>query len=144
MLPVIKAAKERSNEIETTVINTGQHKEMCNAVMQYFSIEPDIDFAIMKQNQTLSSVTATVLEKATNVFTERRPDFVLVHGDTTTAFLVSLACFYLKNSSRSCRSRPENTADLQSPFPEEMNRTFIDMVSDYFFAPTEKNQQNLP
>ena len=68
MLPVIKAAKERSHEIETTVINTGQHKEMCNAVMQYFSIEPDIDFAIMKQNQTLSSVTATVLEKATSVF----------------------------------------------------------------------------
>src|SRR5690554_4955373 len=93
MCPLVKELKNRNN-LKTIVCVTGQHKEMLNQVLDTFKIVPDIDLAIMKEKQSLFDVTTNILNKMKQVLEEVRPDIVLVHGDTSTTFVSSLACFY--------------------------------------------------
>jgi UDP-N-acetylglucosamine 2-epimerase (non-hydrolysing) len=95
MCPLVKELKTRDN-IETVVCVTGQHREMLDQVLDAFNVVPDVDLSIMKAKQTLFDVTINILEKMKNVLEEVKPDVVLVHGDTSTTFVTSLACFYLQ------------------------------------------------
>src|SRR5699024_6726566 len=95
MCPLVKELETRKN-LETFVCVTGQHKEMLEQVLHVFDIEPDYNLSIMKDKQTLFDVTISILEKMKSVLEETKPDVVLVHGDTSTTFVTSLACFYMQ------------------------------------------------
>ena len=93
MCPLVKELKQHPT-IETVVCVTGQHKEMLEQVLDVFKIIPDYDLGVMKTNQTLFTITTSILDKIQSVLDEEKPDIVLVHGDTTTTFVTALAAFY--------------------------------------------------
>lgn len=142
MCPLVNELKSRSNEFDVSVCVTGQHREMLEQVLRVFEVMPDYDLAIMKPGQTLFDVTCDVLLKLKAVLEEVRPDVVLVHGDTTTSFAAALACFYLQIPVGHVEAGLR-TRDIYSPWPEEFNRQAVDIVSEYYFAPTEASKQNL-
>jgi UDP-N-acetylglucosamine 2-epimerase (non-hydrolysing) len=141
MAPVIMELKKH-NEIETRVFVTGQHREMLDQVNKLFDITPDRDLKLMKPEQTLTHITTASLEGLEKVFTEDRPDLVLVQGDTTTSFASALAAFYQKIAVGHIEAglRTDNKYD---PFPEEMNRRMITVLGDLNFAPTPLAVENL-
>lgn len=141
MCPLVKEC-EKHDEIETVVCVTGQHKQMLKQVLEVFDVIPQYDLAIMKDKQTLFDVTTAVLTKMKNVLEKERPDVVLVHGDTSTAFITALACFYLQIPIGHVEAGLR-TYNMNSPFPEEFNRQAIDLVTKYYFAPTEMSRNNL-
>lgn len=141
MCPLVAELKSRSN-INTMVCVTGQHREMLDQVLQAFQIEPDFDLEIMKQKQTLFDITSKILNKMKPLLEVVKPNLVLVHGDTTTAFAAALACFYLKIPVGHVEAGLR-TYDMISPYPEEFNRQAIDIVSQFNFAPTETAKINL-
>lgn len=141
MCPVIKELKSRKN-IQTIVCVTGQHKEMLSSVLDSFQIEPDYNLSIMKERQTLFDVTINILSKIKQVLDEIEPNIVLVHGDTTTTFVTSLACFYLKIPVGHVEAGLR-TYNIFSPFPEEFNRQAVGLTAKYHFAPTELAKENL-
>ena len=96
MCPLVNELKSRPSEFETVVCVTGQHREMLDQVLKVFGVEPDHDLHVMKPGQTLFDITSDVLLKIKAVLEEKRPDYVLVHGDTTTSFAAALAAFYLQ------------------------------------------------
>ncbi|MDB5231204.1 MAG: hypothetical protein JWN76_2009 [Chitinophagaceae bacterium] len=126
----------------TKICVTGQHSTMLNSVLTFFGIEPDYDLAIMKPNQTLSQITTAVLKGLDEVFEEWQPDLVLVHGDTTTTLAASLSAFYNKIPIAHIEAglRANN---IMSPYPEEANRRLTSVLTNYHFAPTERNRQSL-
>lgn len=141
MAPVVK--KLMSNpSLTIKICITGQHKEMLKQVLDLFSITPDYDLHIMKQNQTLYDITADILIKIQDVFDAFSPDLVIVHGDTTTAFVAALAAYYKKIPIAHVEAGLR-TNDIFSPYPEEGNRRLISVLASYFFAPTESSKQNL-
>lgn len=142
MCPLVKELKSRPDEFQTVVTVTGQHREMLYQVLRVFDVTPDHDLAIMKPGQTLFDVTCDVLLKLKTVLEEEGPDVVLVHGDTTTSFAAALACFYLQIPVGHVEAGLR-THDIYSPWPEEFNRQAVDIVSEYYFAPTEASKQNL-
>lgn len=142
MCPLVNELKSRSDEFETVVCVTGQHKEMLEQVLKVFDVVPDYDLAIMKQNQTLFDITSEVLLKMDDVFNKVKPDCVLVHGDTTTSFAAALAAFY-KQIPVGHVEAGLRTWNLKSPYPEEFNRQAVDIITDYYFAPTEVSKANL-
>lgn len=142
MCPLVNELKSRPGEFETTVCVTGQHREMLEQVLRVFGVEPDHDLAIMKPGQTLFDVTCDVLLRLKAVLEEERPDVVLVHGDTTTSFAAALACFYLQIPIGHVEAGLR-THDIYSPWPEEFNRQAVDIVSEYYFAPTAASRRNL-
>lgn len=103
MCPLVQVL-QKNPQFFTLVCVTGQHRQMLDQVLDCFHMKPDYDFSIMRPNQTLFDVTIHILEQMQNLLQEERPDLVLVHGDTSTAFTTALACFYLKNSSWPCGS----------------------------------------
>jgi UDP-N-acetylglucosamine 2-epimerase (non-hydrolysing) len=111
-------------------------------VLNIFDITPDFDLNIMKDRQTLIDVTTRGLEGLDKVMKEAKPDIVLVHGDTTTTFVASLAAFYNQISVGHVEAGLR-TWNKYSPFPEEMNRQLTGVMADLHFAPTEKSSQNL-
>ncbi|MBV9826234.1 MAG: UDP-N-acetylglucosamine 2-epimerase (non-hydrolyzing) [Alphaproteobacteria bacterium] len=141
MAPVIKALTERS-DVETVTCSTGQHRSMLSGVLDFFGLRADHDLAIMRPDQDLTYVTAAVLNGLKKVIAAEKPDWLLVHGDTTTAMAATLAGFYA-----GCRvghvEAGLRTRDMQRPWPEEMNRSVIDRVADALFAPTEAARANL-
>ncbi len=141
MCPLVKECKKHK-EIETVVCVTGQHKQMLEQVLQVFDVRPKYDLAIMKEKQTLFDVTVSVLSKMKEVLEMEGPDIVLVHGDTTTAFITALACFYMEIPVGHVEAGLR-TYNMASPFPEEFNRQAIDLVTKYYFAPTEDAKENL-
>ncbi|SFK18494.1 UDP-N-Acetylglucosamine 2-epimerase [Halobacillus dabanensis] len=141
MCPLVKELETRTN-IETTVCVTGQHKEMLQQVLNAFSVEPDYNLSIMKDKQTLFDVTTNILDKMKAVLDEVKPDVVLVHGDTSTTFVTSLACFYLQIPVGHVEAGLR-TYDIYSPYPEEFNRQAVGLVAKYNFAPTEMAKENL-
>lgn len=141
MCPLVLELKRRVG-IKVTVCVTGQHKELLSGVLNVFGVVPDYDLAIMKEKQTLSDVTAGVLLSLGEILDIERPDLVLVHGDTTSAFAASLAAFYRQIPIGHVEAGLR-THDILSPFPEEFNRRAVSLVARYHFAPTESTRQNL-
>jgi UDP-N-acetylglucosamine 2-epimerase (non-hydrolysing) len=141
MAPLIKKLQENS-EVESTVAVTAQHREMLDMVLELFKIVPDYDLNIMKKGQTLTHITARVLEGMGEVLKDSRPDIVLVHGDTTTTFAASLAGFYLKIPVGHVEAGLR-TANKYSPYPEEINRRLTGNLADLHFAPTAAARENL-
>ncbi|TYR72620.1 UDP-N-acetylglucosamine 2-epimerase (non-hydrolyzing) [Rossellomorea vietnamensis] len=141
MCPLVKEIKTREN-LKTFVCVTGQHKEMLTQVLDAFKVVPDYNLAIMKEKQTLFDVTINILEKMKGVLEEVKPDVVLVHGDTSTTFVTSLACFYLQIPVGHVEAGLR-TYNIYSPYPEEFNRQAVGLVAKFNFAPTEMSKQNL-
>lgn len=142
MCPLVNEFKSRTEDYEVVVCVTGQHREMLEQVLRVFDVVPDYDLAIMKPGQTLFDVTCDVLIKLKSVLEQERPDCVLVHGDTTTSFAAALACFYLHIPVGHVEAGLR-THDIFSPWPEEFNRQAVDIVSEWYFAPTETSKLNL-
>ena len=142
MCPLVNELKSRPAEFETVVTVTGQHREMLDQVLRVFDVKPDHDLAIMKPGQTLFDVTCDVLLKIKAVLEEEKPDVVLVHGDTSTSFAAALACFYMQIPVGHVEAGLR-THNIYSPWPEEFNRQAVDIITEYYFAPTEASKQNL-
>lgn len=142
MCPLVNELKSSPEAFQTTVCVTGQHREMLDQVLRVFGVAPDYDLAIMKPKQTLFDVTCDVLLKLKIVLEAEKPDVVLVHGDTSTSFAAALACFYLQIPVGHVEAGLR-THDLYSPWPEEFNRQAVDLITQYYFAPTERSRQNL-
>lgn len=142
MCPLVLELKSRPREFDVKVCVTGQHRQMLDQVLSVFGVRPDFDLAVMKPSQTLFDVTSEVLCRIKDVLETESPDVVLVHGDTTTSFAAALACFYLQIPIGHVEAGLR-TRDLSSPWPEEFNRQAVDLVSSYYFAPTEASKTNL-
>lgn len=141
MCPVVKAL-EKDSRLNVVVCVTGQHREMLSQVLSAFQVVPKYNLAIMKENQTLFEITQSILKQIREVLTEEIPDLVLVHGDTSTTFVVSLACFYLQIPVGHVEAGLR-TYNIYSPYPEEFNRQAVSIISEYNFAPTKKAAENL-
>lgn len=141
MCPLVNELKKRKN-VEIFVCVTGQHRQMLDQVLEAFSIVPDYDLSIMKEKQTLFDVTTNILNCIKSVLEEVKPDVVLVHGDTSTTFVTSLACFYLQIPVGHVEAGLR-TYNIYSPFPEEFNRQAVGIIAKYNFAPTELSKRNL-
>ncbi len=141
MAPLVLELKRRA-EIESLCCVTAQHREMLDSVLDTFGIKADFDLNIMQQGQTVSDITARALKGLEEVFLSEKPDLILVHGDTTTAFSGALAAFYSQIGVGHVEAGLR-TYDKYSPFPEEMNRKLIGSLADLHFCPTENNAKNL-
>jgi UDP-N-acetylglucosamine 2-epimerase (non-hydrolysing) len=141
MAPVVLAL-ERDPRFESRVCVTGQHAEMLGQVNTLFGIEPDVDLEIMRPDQGLTHITTAVLEGMEGVLSQMKPDWVLVHGDTTTSTAAALAAFYagapVGHVEAGLRTR-----NLLSPWPEEANRQITGRLASLHFAPTARSRQNL-
>ncbi|TWK80572.1 UDP-N-acetylglucosamine 2-epimerase [Bacillus paralicheniformis] len=142
MAPLVLELKKYPDHIESLVTVTAQHRQMLDQVLNAFGIQPDFDLNIMKDRQTLADITTRALSKLNELLIEEKPDIVLVHGDTTTTFVGSLAAFYNQISVGHVEAGLR-TRNKYSPFPEEINRQITGVIADLHFAPTEKSKQNL-
>ncbi|WP_270583862.1 non-hydrolyzing UDP-N-acetylglucosamine 2-epimerase [Bacillus smithii] len=142
MAPLVLELEKYPEDFETIVTVTAQHRQMLDQVLDIFGIEPDYDLNIMKDRQTLTDVTTKGLEGLDKVMKEVKPDIVLVHGDTTTTFIASLAAFYNQIAVGHVEAGLR-TWNKYSPFPEEMNRQLTGVLADIHFAPTAKAEANL-
>ncbi len=141
MGPLVKALGE-APDIESIVCTTGQHRAMLDQVMSLFAINADHDLDVMVPNQTLNGLCAKLFERLDALYTQVRPDRVLVHGDTTTAMTAAVAAFHHRIPIGHVEAGLR-TGDIHRPWPEEMNRRVIDVVADYLFAPTPSSRSNL-
>lgn len=141
MAPLVLELKKHA-DIETIVTVTAQHRQMLDQVLDTFRIVPDYDLNIMKNRQTLIDVTTRGLEGLDTIMKEAQPDIVLVHGDTSTTFVASLAAFYNKIPVGHVEAGLR-TGNKYSPFPEEMNRQLTGVLADIHFAPTSQAKANL-
>ncbi len=142
MAPLVLELNKRSDEFESIVAVTAQHREMLDQVLAIFGVSPDFDLNIMKKGQSLAQITTRALEGLDRIMKETKPDIVLVHGDTSTTFTASLAAFYNQIAVGHVEAGLR-TWDKYSPFPEEMNRQLTGVMADLHFAPTDKSKQNL-
>ena len=142
MAPLVKAFRAVPEKFETLVCVTGQHREMLDQVLHLFEIVPDYDLDIMKAGQDLYDVTARVLTGMRAVLAEAKPDFVFVHGDTTTSAAAALAAFYARVPVAHVEAGLR-THDVYSPWPEEMNRQITGRIATRHFAPTPLSRENL-
>jgi UDP-N-acetylglucosamine 2-epimerase (non-hydrolysing) len=128
--------------IQHFVVSTGQHKQMLNQVIDLFDLKIDFDLEVMRDGQDLTDVFNRISVGIKPLLLEYRPDLVLVHGDTITAFATSLVCFYLGIPVGHVEAGLR-THNFSSPFPEESNRVFISKIAKFHFAPTALNVENL-
>lgn len=142
MAPLVKAFQKDTDHFETRVCVTAQHRQMLDQVLEVFGITPEYDLNIMAPNQDLYDITSKVLIGLRDVLKDFCPDTVLVHGDTTTSMAASLAAFYMQIPVGHVEAGLR-TYNLQSPWPEEMNRQVTDRICAYYFAPTEQSKLNL-
>lgn len=141
MAPLVKEF-QKNDVFETKICVTAQHREMLDQVLEFFEIQPDYDLDLMKPNQNLYSLTADIITELKPVLEEFNPDYVYVHGDTSTSSIAALAAFYA--GAKVCHIEAGlRTFNKWSPFPEEMNRQITGRIADYHFAPTETSGQNL-
>ncbi len=141
MAPLV-CALQADPQVESVVCVTGQHREMLDQVMQLFALRADFDLEVMVPDQTLNGLFARVIDRIDGVIAQVRPDFVLVHGDTSSASACALAAFHRRIRVGHVEAGLR-TGDLERPFPEEMNRRVVDVVSDFMFAPTQTSRHNL-
>lgn len=142
MCPLVNVLKSRPGDFDVIVTVTGQHREMLQQVLDVFGVVPDHNLDIMRAGQTLFDVTCDVLTRLKPILETENPDAVLVHGDTTTSFAAALACFYLQVPVGHVEAGLR-THDIYSPWPEEFNRQAVDIVTHWYFAPTDQSRQNL-
>ncbi|WP_420492003.1 non-hydrolyzing UDP-N-acetylglucosamine 2-epimerase [Neobacillus drentensis] len=142
MAPLVKELEKNNDTIESIVTVTAQHRQMLDQVLGIFDITPDYDLNIMKDRQTLVDVTIRGLDGLNKVLQEIKPDIVLVHGDTTTTFVASLAAFYNSIPIGHVEAGLR-TWNKFSPYPEEMNRQLTGVMADLHFAPTSQSKRNL-
>ena len=135
MCPLVNEIKKRDS-LEVVVCVTAQHRQMLDQVLNTFDVIPDYDLNIMKERQTLFDITANILNRIKDVLEMGKPDVVIVHGDTSTAFVTALACFYLKIPVGHVEAGLR-TYNIFSPYPEEFNRQAVGIISQYHFAPTQ-------
>lgn len=141
MAPLVKAFQEE-NSFQTKVCVTAQHREMLDQVLVFFDIHPDFDLDLMRKDQNLYTLTAEIIVGLKEVMDDFRPDYVYVHGDTTTTMASSIAAFYA--GAKVCHVEAGlRTQNKRSPFPEEINRQLTGRIADYHFAPTEAARKNL-
>lgn len=141
MAPLVKEFAKYSH-FSTKVCVTAQHREMLDQVLEFFEIIPDYDLNIMKPNQNLYMLTANIISGLQPIMENFQPDYVYVHGDTTTTMAASIAAFY--SGATVCHVEAGlRTFDKRSPFPEEANRMVTSSIADYHFAPTQQSKANL-
>lgn len=141
MAPIIKELEKRDG-VESVVCVTAQHREMLDQVLSIFNIKPDYDLNIFKSGQTLTEITTRALKGLEEVIVKEKPDVLLVQGDTTTVFSGALAAFYQRVKIGHVEAGLRS-GNLYSPYPEEANRKLTGILTDFHFAPTEKNRENL-
>lgn len=142
MAPVIKELNSYPGKFESVVCATAQHREMLDQVLNIFDISPDYDLNLMRPDQSLSQLTARILTALDEIIVEEQPHWVLVQGDTTTVMVASLVAFYHRVKVGHVEAGLR-TGDKFQPFPEEINRRIADVLADLYFAPTERNRENL-
>lgn len=141
MCPLIREMN-KYGEIENLVCLTGQHRQMLEQVIKIFGIKPDYDLDVMREKQSLTQITVSILLKLEKLFPQIAPDLVLVHGDTTTSAAAALAAYYRQIPVGHVEAGLR-TYNIYAPFPEEINRKIISQIATLFFAPTENNKRNL-
>lgn len=141
MCPLILEMKSRP-EIECVVCLTGQHREMLDQVNELFGIKADYNLNIMQESQSLADITSKVLQGLDYILDKENPNVMLVHGDTTTSFAAALAAFYKKIPVGHVEAGLR-TYNMKSPYPEEFNRQAVDLICNYYFAPTETAKEHL-
>ena len=142
MAPLVKEFKKYPEKFDTKVCVTAQHREMLDQVLDFFEINPDFDLDLMKPGQNLHSLTAAIIESIKPILEVFTPNYVFVHGDTTTTMAGSIASFY--SGAKVCHVEAGlRTNNKLSPFPEEINRQITGRICDYHFAPTETSRNNL-
>lgn len=142
MAPLVKEFSKYSDQFDTRVCVTGQHREMLDQVLKFFEIQPEFDLDLMKPDQDLYSLTASIITSIKPILEVFVPDYVFIHGDTTTSMAVGVAAFYFGTTV--CHIEAGlRTYDLHSPFPEEMNRRINSVISQVHFAPTDAAKKNL-
>ena len=142
MAPLVKEFLKDKVNFETRVCVTAQHREMLDQVLEFFEIQPDYDLDLMKPNQNLFTLTSDIILGLKPVLDDFKPDFVYVHGDTSTTMATSIAAFY--SGAKVCHVEAGlRTHNKYSPFPEEMNRQVTGRIADIHFAPTVTSKENL-
>jgi len=141
MAPVVECLKKKG-AFDVRVCVTAQHRQMLDQVLELFGIVPEFDLNVMKPGQDLTDITSNVLLGMRGVLREWRPDWVLVHGDTTTTFAAALAAFYEKVSVGHVEAGLR-TGNIYSPWPEEMNRRLAGVITSLHFTPTDRSRENL-
>lgn len=141
MAPVVKELGKHIGP-GSRICVTGQHRELLDQVLNVFDIKPDFDLNIMRKGQSLFDITTRSLQALEDTLKHEKPDIILVQGDTTTAFVASLAAYYLQIKVGHIEAGLR-TFDKYNPFPEEINRHLIDVISDFCFAPTDTARDNL-
>lgn len=140
MAPLYHELQQSNFEVRVCV--TAQHREMLDQVLDFFEIIPDYDLNLMQPNQTLNTLSAQILLKVDQILLEEKPDLVLVHGDTTTSSMVTLAAFHLGIKVGHIEAGLR-TYNKKAPFPEELNRQLTSRIADVHFTPTQQATQNL-
>jgi UDP-N-acetylglucosamine 2-epimerase (non-hydrolysing) len=141
LAPMISMAKNYPT-IELITCSTGQHRQMLDQALSVFKIKPDIDLDVMTVNQSLSGLTAKLMLELNHAIEKIKPDVLVVQGDTTSAYVGALAAFYQQIPVAHIEAGLR-TGDLQSPFPEELNRSMIGRIAKWHFAPTNAAKENL-
>ncbi len=138
LAPVIRELRSRSDEAEVVVCSTGQHREMLASALGTFGLAPDVDLALMRDNQDLVALLGRALTGLSGVLAEVEPDVIIAQGDTTTAMAAGMAGFFAGRTFAHVEAGLR-TGDRRQPFPEEVNRRVAGVVADVHFAPTEQS-----
>ena len=142
LVPVILAARKRPDQFQVSVVRTGQHRGLVDQLMDEFGVYADDDLRVMQSKQDLNYVLTECLRGLSELFARRRPDWVLVQGDTMSTVAGALAGFYHHINVGHVEAGLR-TGDRRSPFPEEVNRSIATRLADLHFAPTEQARRNL-
>lgn len=142
MAPVLKVMGEHTDLIESSVCVTAQHREMLDQILGLFGVMPDHDLDVMREDQSLTQLTAMILTGLESILIAERPDLLLVQGDTTSVMSASVLAFYHGIEVGHVEAGLR-TGDKYRPFPEEVNRRVVSMVADFHFAPTSWARDNL-
>jgi len=142
MAPLVKELQKFPNEISCKLCVTGQHREMLDQVLKLFALTPDYDLDVMSPGQSLTELTSKIMLKIFPVIEADKPDFIIVHGDTTTTLSASLAAYY--QQILVCHIEAGlRTDDKYAPWPEEINRRVTGAIANLHFTPTEEAKNNL-
>lgn len=137
MAPVILELGRHSDRFATRVISTGQHREMLDSALALFEIQPHVELKVMRPNQSLAGLTASLLARLDAELERQPPDWILAQGDTTTVMVAAIVAFYRRIKFGHVEAGLR-TGDFAHPFPEEFNRRVADVAADLYFAPTER------